>query len=73
MIDAVVWEWLWHVVGVEECRRGITSAATAQDRYVLRIFLALFYAKNAFIASRNHRMLQEAMEILVELFELVGL
>ncbi len=45
----------------------------AQDRYVLRIFLALFYANDAFIASRNHRMLQEALDILVELFKLVGL
>ena len=61
------------VAGEEELRCGITSAAMVHDRYVLRIFLALFYADDAFIASHNHRILQEALDILVKLFERVGL
>ncbi len=37
------------------------------------MFLALFYADNAFLACQNHRMLQEALDALVWLFELLGL
>ncbi len=54
-------------------RRGITKDTTEQDRYILCLLLALFYADDALLACPNHCMLQEALDALVWLFKLVGL
>ena len=39
----------------------------------VHLFLALFYADDAFIASTVPELLQEAMDVLIDLFERVGL
>ena len=46
---------------------------TKWDNYILHLFLVLFYTDNAYLACQNHRMLQEALDILVVLFNPVGL
>ena len=44
-----------------------------QVEATIRLFLALFYADDGYIASTDEVILQESMDILVELFERVGL
>ncbi len=73
LVNTVVQEWLRHVARKDVSWRGITEDAMEQDRYILCLFLALFYADDAFLACRNHRMLQKALGALVWLFEKVGL
>ena len=65
MVDAIVREWL-RILQVEETE-------LVKDT-VIHLFLALFYADNAFIASTDKVLLQrQAMDILLALFERVGL
>ena len=64
-MDAVVREWLVQVLGEE--------ANTEWAKEVRRILVALFFVDDAFIASRNPAFLQRAMDVLVKLFDRVGL
>ena len=65
MADAVVREWLRQVLGAE-------AAATGYGDFV-RTFLSLFYADDAIIAGRDAELVQESLDIIVDLFERVGL
>ena len=65
MVDAIVREWMRQVVGDEAASEGLKDA--------IRILLAIFYADDGYIASRSKQQLQDALEILVDLFERVGL
>ena len=67
MVDAIVREWL-RTLKVEE-----TDMPQLVKDTVIHLFLALFYADDAFIASTDKVLLQNAMDILVALFERVGL
>jgi len=58
-------EWLREVHGEEEAELGIGM--------VIRQLVALFYADNGYIASTDPVMLQESLDILIALFEQVGL
>ena len=65
MVDAIVREWLRQVLGVEAARHGY------EDEF--RILMAIFYADDALLSSRDPRKLQDALDIIVGLFERVGL
>ena len=65
MVNAIVREWLREVLG-EDASMPVQHAA-------VHLFLALFYTDDAFIASTDPELLQEAMDVLVDLFERVGL
>ena len=65
MVDAVVREWIRQVLGDDEAKNGYGE--------LVRQLLAIFYADDAFIAGRDPVQLQDAINILVELFERVGL
>ena len=67
MVDAIVREWLRLATGEVEPTMPQTQAA-------IHLFLALFYADDGYIASTDKELLQESiMDILIELFERVGL
>ncbi len=55
------------------CRRSITEDVTEWDRYILHLFLVLFCADDAFLTCQDHKRLQEAWDVLVWLFERMGL
>ena len=65
MVDAVVREWMRQILGEEDAQSGYGDA--------VRLFVALFYADDAYIAALNKEELQESMNILIGLFEQVGL
>jgi len=65
MVDAVVREWLRRVLGEEAARHGYGTA--------VRELMAIFYADDAVLASRDPVALQKALDIIVGLFERVGL
>ncbi|KAL7552528.1 hypothetical protein ACHAWF_016807 [Thalassiosira exigua] len=65
LVDAIVREWLRVLFG--------DDAALGLDEEMLRVLMALFYADDGFIASRDPDMLQEASDVLVGLFDRVGL
>ncbi len=46
---------------------------TEKDHYALRMLPVLFYADDGFIALQSPRVLQEALDALVWLFEKLGL
>jgi hypothetical protein len=58
-------EWLSQVLGVEAARSGYGEA--------LRVLIAIFYADYGMIASWDKAFLQKAFDILINLFEHVGL
>jgi len=66
LIDAIVREWLRQTLGVEAARVGLSE----ED---VRKLLALFYADDGVLASRDAARLQSSQDILVGLFERVGL
>ena len=65
MVDAIVREWLRQVLGPEAARQGYGEE--------VRAFLVIFHADDAAITSRDPERLQAALNILVGLFERVGL
>ena len=65
MVDAVVREWLRKMLGPEAANSGYGME--------LRRLMAIFYADDALIASRDPELLQVAVDEMVGLFERVGL
>ncbi|KAL9183034.1 hypothetical protein ACHAXT_004821 [Thalassiosira profunda] len=65
LVDAIVREWLTLLVG-SDAVEGISAE-------LMRTILAIFYADDAFLASRDPEELQRALDIVVELFDRVGL
>lgn len=65
LVDAVTREWLVQVLGDE--------ANTEWGRQTRRALCAFFYVDDAFLASRNPVFLQGALDVLVNLFDRVGL
>jgi hypothetical protein len=65
LVDAVVREWMDQMFG------GVAADAIPED--LMRTVLAIFYADDAYVASRQPARLQEALDILVGLFRRVGL
>ncbi len=66
VVDAVVWEWM-----VQLWQDG-----DYDDRMVAKFmatFFAIFYVDDAYLASRDAGFLQHALNLLVNLFERVGL
>ena len=66
LVDAVVREWIW------ELREG---GEFEEDEILefMATFFAIFYVDDAYLASRDAGFLQHALDILVDLFERVGL
>ena len=65
MVDAVIREWLRQVLGNRVAADGIGTQ--------IRLLLAAFYADNGLVQSRDPEFLQFSFDILVGLFERVGL
>ena len=65
MVDAVIQEWLQQVLGEEVAADGIGSQS--------RVLLAAFNANDGLVQSRDPEFLQYSFNILVGLFERVGL
>ena len=65
MVDAVVREWLRTMLWPEAANSGYGTE--------LRRLMAIFYADDALIASRDPELLQVAVDEMVGLFERVGL
>ena len=65
MVDAVVRAWIAQMLGAEAAEHGYGEE--------LRKILAIFYADDALLASRDPALLQEALDVMVALFERVGL
>ena len=65
VVDAVVREWLRRALGEEAAKDGVAQMAAR--------FIALFYVDDGFIASRDPVLLQKCLDILVAVFERVGL
>ena len=65
MVDAVVREWLRDTFGEEIADSGLLRE--------IRSFLAAFYADDGLIQGRDPVQLQASFDVLIELFERVGL
>ena len=65
MVDAVVREWMRIMLGPEAAASGYGKE--------LRRLMAIFYADDALLASRDPELLQESLDVMVGLFERVGL
>ena len=65
MVDAIVREWIRQLVGNEAASEGLKGA--------IRLLLAIFYADDGYIASRSEEQLQEAIVLLADVFDRVGL
>ena len=65
MVDAIIREWLCLVLDDEAAREEVQEA--------VRLFWAIFYADDGYILSRSARQLQESFDILIDLYERVGL
>ena len=65
LVDAVVREWLFQVLGEEAARHGYGNAVA--------YFLSLFYVDDAIIADRDPDRLQASAQLLADLFARVGL
>jgi len=65
MVDAMVREWIRQLVGDEAASTGLKDA--------IKLLLAIFYADDGYIASRSKEQLQEAIDLLADLFDRVGL
>jgi hypothetical protein len=66
LVDAIACEWLW------ELREGGDYEVWELDDLMLTFF-AIFYVDDVYLASRDAEFLQRALDILVSLFEKVGL
>jgi hypothetical protein len=66
LVDAVVREWFWQLQ---------ESGEYVEDELfkMMASFFAIFYVDNAYLASWDAGFLQHALDILVDLFERVGL
>ena len=60
MGDAILREWLCQVLGAEAARHGVGKE--------LQVLMAIFYADDAMLASKDPRQIQEALDIIVGLF-----
>jgi len=67
MIDAIVREWLRQVVGEEYVLPEVEIDG------IVRLFTALFYEDDGYIASTDAELLQRAVDVLTGLFDRVGL
>ena len=65
MVDAIVQEWLCQIFGDEVAASGIGVE--------IRSFLAAFFADDGLVQSRDPVFLQHSFDILIDLFERVGL
>ena len=65
MVDAIFWEWIRQLVGEEAASEGLKDA--------IKLLLAIFYADDGYIASRSKEQLQEAIDLLANLFDRVRL
>ena len=65
MVDAIVREWICQLVGNEAASEGLKDA--------IRLLLAIFYADDGYIASWSKEQLQEAIDLLADFFDRVGL
>ena len=65
VVDAVIREWLHHLIGEEVAWLGI--------RFEVRNRQVLFFADDGLLASRDPTWLQNSFDILISLFECVGL
>ena len=65
MVDAVIREWLRQVLGDRVTADGIGTQ--------IRLLLAAFYANDGLVQSRDPEFLEFSFDILVGLFERVGL
>ena len=61
MVDAIVREWIYQMV------------ATGFDTTDIRVIAAVFYADDGLIATRDPAVLQDAFDLLTDLFDRVGL
>ena len=66
VVDAVVWEWMLQLWQDEDHDDGMVEEFMAT-------FFAVFYVDDAYLASRDPGILQHALNLLVDLFERVGL
>ena len=66
VVDAVVWEWMVQLRQDGDYNDGMIAEFMAT-------FFAVFYVDNAYLASRDAGFLQHALNLLVDLFEQVGL
>ena len=63
MVDEIVRELFCQVLGDTAAKEGYGDA--------VNLFLAIFYADDAFVAVRDPKQLQQALDIFVGLFERV--
>ena len=61
MVDAIVREWVFQM------------EAAGFDTADIRVIAAVFYADDGLIAARDAKRLQQAFDILIDLFDRVGL
>ena len=73
LTDAIVREWLREVFGDDVAARGFTATESPEAKQLTRLFVALFFADDGYIASRDPDLLERAIGILSGLFERVGL
>ena len=67
MVDAIVREWLRQVLGDEYLLPAVEIDG------IVRLFTALFYADDGYIASTDAGLLQRSVDVLTALFDRVGL
>ena len=67
MVDAIVREWLRQVLGEEYLLPAVEIDG------IVRLFTALFYADDGYIASTDAGLLQRSVDVLTDLFDRVGL
>eukprot|EP00957_Ditylum_brightwellii_P124890 9520791-Ditylum_brightwellii.AAC.1 len=65
LVDAIVREWLWQVVGEEAAKSGVGEAVCGM--------LPCFYADDGAVCDRQYQRLQQSTDILLELFDRAGL
>jgi hypothetical protein len=66
LVEAIVREWIWQLWADGEYKEH-------ELLEFMVAFFAIFYLGNEYLTSRDARFLQQALEILVDLFERVGL
>ncbi len=62
LVDVVMQEWIWQLWEDE-----------GFEEHHLMTFFTIFYVNNAYLASQDAGLLQHALDILVNLFQRVGL
>jgi hypothetical protein len=66
LVDAVAREWVWQLQEESELKEEVITKLMAA-------FFAIFYVDNTYLALRDPKFLQRALDILVNLFARVGL